>query len=117
MIQQKAFIRSESDKEEQSPIRIGHILEIKKKNRHVYVRVYWMYKPEDIAITKQDNYGKREVIATNHMAVIHASNLINPIPGEVYLFDEASNSPKPPAQHIYWRQHYNILTKELTVSP
>jgi hypothetical protein len=39
---------------------------------HVYVRVSWLNRPEDLKGGRQDHHGKDELVPTNQMDVINA---------------------------------------------
>lgn len=108
-IQQKVYIRITQDHHD--ILRIGHILEIKSLDpRHVYVRVYWMYRPQDLPLTKQKYHGQSELIATNHMNVVDASRIVQ----HANVAHWAESSDPLPSRNLFWRQHYNVLTKELS---
>lgn len=108
-IQQKAYFRITQN--HLDFLRIGHILEIKSLDpRHVYIRVYWMYKPQDPPLTKEKYHGQSELIATNHMSVVDASRIVQ----HANVAHWAEASEPVPSGSLFWRQQYNVLTKELS---
>ena len=91
-------------------LRIGHILEIKSLDAfHTYIRVYWMYKPQDLGLAQQ--YEPSELIASNHMDVVAASRIVQ----GVSVAHRTEASGPVPSGSLFWRQHYNVLTKALFV--
>ncbi|KAI4202479.1 MAG: hypothetical protein LQ350_002562 [Teloschistes chrysophthalmus] len=91
---------------------IGRILEIRAKDpQHVYVRVYWLYRPEDLSEGRQMHHGKYELIATNHMEIVDALRCMSLVE-IIYL----AHDIEPPQNRVYWRQHYNFMLQKFSVS-
>ena len=92
----------------------ARILEIRALNpQNVYVRVYWLYRPEEIPGGRQPYHGRRELIASNHMEIVDALRCIKPVDVLHWLDDVESEVPKA---GMYWRQSYNTMTGEISVS-
>lgn len=91
---------------------IARILEIRAKDRqNVYARIYWLYRPEDLSGGRQIHHGNRELIATNHMEIVDVLRCLGLV--EVTHLAGDIESPKT---GMYWRQQYNFLLRELSVS-
>ncbi|KAI4271541.1 MAG: hypothetical protein LQ337_005940 [Flavoplaca oasis] len=93
----------------------ARILEIRARDaKNVYIRLYWLYTPEQLPNGRQPHHGKDELIATNHMEVIDAQRVLEPI--TVLDLKQTEESWQCSNQGMYWRQTYHVLTKELSVS-
>ena len=94
----------------------ARILEIRARDaKNVYVRLYWLYTPEQLPSGRQPHHGKDELIATNHMEIIDAQRVLEPI--AIVDLKQTVESWHGSNQGMYWRQTYHVLTKELSVSP
>lgn len=72
-----------------------------------------MYKPQDLPLaTTQQHFEDSELIASNHMGVVAASRIVQPV--TVARWREAGGRPVPSGS-LFWRQHYDVLTKQLCV--
>lgn len=94
------------------PARILEIRALDAKN--VYIRLYWLYTPDQLPSGRQPHHGKDELIATNHMEIIDAQRVLEPI--AVVDLKQTEESWHTLDQGLYWRQTYHVLTKELSVS-
>ncbi|KAL8993255.1 MAG: hypothetical protein Q9169_006481 [Polycauliona sp. 2 TL-2023] len=57
----------------------ARILEIRAKDaRNVYIRLYWLYTPDQLPGGRRPYHGKDELIVTNHMEIVDASRVIAP---------------------------------------
>ena len=93
-------------------LRIGHILEIKSQDQYrIYLRLYWMYRPEDLPQGRQHYHGRDEMIATDHMAIADASNIVKH--AFVAHWIEAKGEVQP--QGLYWRQQFKTVMEALSV--
>ncbi|KAL8837067.1 MAG: hypothetical protein Q9176_005936 [Flavoplaca citrina] len=94
----------------------ARILEIRARDaKNVYIRLYWLYTPEQLPNGWQPHHGKDELIATNHMEIVHAQRVLEPI--AIVDLKQTEDSWQGSNQGMYWRQTYHVLTKELSVSP
>ena len=90
------------------------ILEIRASDpAHVYVRVYWLYWPEDLPCGREDYHGQSEMIASSHHDIISATTVSEKI--DVRYYEEHEDNA-PPAEGFFWRQTYNPHTQRLSVS-
>ncbi|OAA63225.1 ebs-bah-phd domain-containing protein [Akanthomyces lecanii RCEF 1005] len=101
---------------------IAKVLEIRAVDeRHVYVRVYWMYSPKDLpseCIGKgqdRDRYPQfqcqREVVASNHMDIISVLSIVRA--ADVQQLQSPGCSTKQ--EGVFWRFAFNYLTSELSL--
>jgi hypothetical protein len=85
---------------------IGKVLEIRAGDAaHVWVRIYWMYRPEDLPAGRQPYHGEGELIASNHMDVIEAQTVHCKTP--VLHLDEEGDAD--PEEELFWRQTYDVI--------
>lgn len=95
-------------------LRNGLILEIKVHNQaRVYIRLYWFYEPERLPGGRQIFHGRRELVATDDMAVMDAANIVSL--ANIKHWNEGLAQPLP--EGLYWRQTLRILTGTLSVGP
>ncbi|KAL2277528.1 hypothetical protein FJTKL_15365 [Diaporthe vaccinii] len=99
---------------------VARILEIRASDeRHVYARIYWMYRPDKLPqITvdrgdkvqgRQSYHGEDELIASNHMDII---NIVKVTEKTTVNFDEDDHDQ---VQHsFYCRQVFNIQNQKLS---
>ncbi|KAI4206630.1 MAG: hypothetical protein LQ346_001020 [Caloplaca aetnensis] len=94
---------------------IARILEIRALNpANVYVRVYWLYRPDELRGGRQNYHGTQELIATNHMEIVDALRVLSPI--DVVHWKEEQSSGIPQGD-LYWRQFYDVTTQMASVNP
>ena len=95
---------------------ICFVLEIKAADaQHVYVRVFWLYWPEDLPGGRKSYHGKSELIMSNHMEIIDAQTVT--AAATVTQWDEFKDEDDgEPMSALYWRHWYNFMTKKLSVS-
>jgi hypothetical protein len=93
------------------------VLEVRTLDmEHVYVRVSWLNRPEDLKGGRQDHHGKHELVPTNQMDVIDAQavngtfELIHYEHLKDYDWKNASGKDK-----YFWRQTFDFTTKSLSV--
>jgi hypothetical protein len=89
---------------------VARILEIRAgSKRHVYLRVYWMYRPEDLPGGRQLHHGECELIASNHMDIIEVASVHEPV--DVYHWNEDANDETiawPAEEQLFWRQTFDV---------
>jgi hypothetical protein len=86
---------------------IGKVLEVRAGDAaHVYLRVYWLYRPEDLPEGRQPYHAESELIASNHMDVIEALSVIDK--ATVIHWDEDIDKPWPLKDQLFWRQTYDV---------
>ncbi|RYN85230.1 hypothetical protein AA0119_g13273 [Alternaria tenuissima] len=112
---QTIFVKkSEEDHVQEGPKSIHHwlakILEARAENAsRVYLRVYWVYRPEDLPGGRQPYHGGGELIVSNHMDIIEADTL--DAVADVVHWNDDLESMALPASQLFYRQGYDI-TKE-----
>jgi len=95
-------------------LRAGVILEIKCHGPdRVYIRLYLFYEPEHLPEGRQNFHGRRELMATNHMVVMDAANIVRQ--ANIKHWNERLGQTVPDG--LYWRQTMDIPTGTLSVSP
>ena len=95
---------------------MARILEIRAKDaQNVYVRVYWLYRPDELLNGRQWYHGTAEYIATNHMEIVDALRFIRHIP-IIHVNNEVSWLQQAQLA-CYWRQTYDYMLQKLSVGP
>lgn len=90
---------------------LAKVLEIRAgDSSHVYLRVFWVYRPEDLPGGRQAHHASSEVIVSNHMDVIEAVT-VQSLAEMVHWNDDPDTLPLP-ADQLFFRQSYDI-TKRL----
>ncbi|KAK5231037.1 hypothetical protein LTR72_000217 [Exophiala xenobiotica] len=79
----------------------------------VYVRVFWLYWPEELPMGRQPYHGKRELVLSNHVDLIEAQAIASH--AEISQWDENDDSNKTVLQELYWRQTLDL--KKLARDP
>lgn len=98
---------------------VAKVLEVRAASEaHVFLRIFWMYRPEDIPGGRRPYHGKNEVIASNTMQVIDALT----VNGKANMrhWTEDDNDEVLDADQLFWRQTFDCPdgsgTGELSVS-
>ncbi|KAL9606057.1 MAG: hypothetical protein Q9179_000790, partial [Wetmoreana sp. 5 TL-2023] len=92
---------------------VARILEIRARDsQNVYIRVYWLYRPEDIPGGRQPYHGEHELVATNHMEIVDTLRVIRP--AQVDHLEDEKLWFQTPKEGLYWRQRYNFMLQELS---
>ena len=92
---------------------VAQVLEIRAQDAsHVYLRVFWLYWPDELPMGRQPYHGSNELVASNFMMITDAMTVTDR--AEVTHVQEDFN--EAPAEGLYWRQSYDIMTKKLSVS-
>ncbi|CAO2657058.1 Nn.00g058610.m01.CDS01 [Neocucurbitaria sp. VM-36] len=74
---------------------------------HVYLRVYWAYRPEDLPGGRQPYHGESELIVSNHMDIIEALT-VESTANLIYWEDDPEKSEWPAKEQLFWRQSLDI---------
>ncbi|KAL9060441.1 MAG: hypothetical protein Q9162_000614 [Coniocarpon cinnabarinum] len=92
---------------------VGQILEIRfVDSSHVYCRVWWFYRPEEVVGGRQPHHGSGEVFLSNHMEIIDATS-VGCITG-VSRINENSlvlDGPASGYTDLFWRYAVNVLSR------
>jgi hypothetical protein len=110
---QTIFIQKEDDEfDSGTDIKhwIGRVLEVRAGDAaHVYLRVYWLYRPEDLPGGREPHHGSSELIASNHMDIIEALTVVDR--ANVIHWDEDPEKPWPHPEQLFWRQTLDLQKK------
>lgn len=90
---------------------VAEVLECRAlDNEHVYVRVFWLYRPEDLPGGRRDYHADGELIPSNDMQIINAET----VHGKPECFEEMDEgdfkSVSCGYKDLFWRQTYNHQT-------
>ncbi|KAK9331882.1 hypothetical protein V1520DRAFT_48219 [Lipomyces starkeyi] len=89
---------------------IGRVLEIRASDpSHVYVRLFWMYWPNELPGGRRYYHGNKELVASNHMDVIDAMTVAAKATVSHWL--ELDDEDK--LADLFWRQRYDSYNNEL----
>lgn len=77
---------------------------------HVFLRVFWMYKPEELPGGRRSYHGAKELIASNHMDIIDAATVDDKASVIHWREDNERVELLDPLQY-FWRQTFDINRK------
>ena len=84
---------------------VGQVLEVKAANpSEVWLRVFWLYWPEELPDGRKAYHGNQELIMSNHMEIIDAKSVASG--AEISHWDEKDEDQD--VGHRFWRQFYNV---------
>ncbi|KAF2869457.1 hypothetical protein BDV95DRAFT_609002 [Massariosphaeria phaeospora] len=96
---------------------VGCVLDIRAGNpNHVYLRVYWMYRPEDLPGGRQPYHAETELIASNDMAIIDALSVEDVARVIHWLPEEDQSDKEPEGEILFWRQTLDVSGKKPVLS-
>ena len=115
------FVKKEEDDESASVSQwLARILEVRAGDpTHVYLRVYWAYRPEDLLEGRQPHHGDSEIIVSNHMDIIEARS-VESIANVIHWDEYAEEKEWPARDQLYWRQSLDVNKpkgKQFSVRP
>lgn len=91
---------------------IARVLEIKAIDpEHVYLRVFWLYWPDELPDGAQPYHGKNELVASNHMEILDAMTVTGRAEVQHWREDDEEEVPS----ELFWRQTYDCQTHQLSV--
>lgn len=91
---------------------VARVLEIRAVDEaHVYLRVYWLYWPEELPGGRQYYHGAKELVASNHMEIIDAMTVTGR--AEVKHWMELDHDEILP--DLFWRQKFDYPSQTLLV--
>lgn len=86
---------------------MGLISEFRAESQEkVYVKVFWLYWPDELPGGRQPYHGTRELVLSNHVDIIEAQSISSH--AEVSFWDENDDSNKNVLQERYWRQTLDL---------
>lgn len=95
----------------------ARVLEVRALDKeHVYIRVSWLNRPEDLEGGRQDHHGKNELVPTNQMDVINAQAVNGTFRLTRYdrlEYDDRKNASDQ--DEYFWRQTFHFTTEKLLV--
>ena len=101
-----------SPQDDISSVWIARVLEVRAHSaQHVYLRVFWIYKPADLPDGQQSYHGDQEMVVSNNMTVIDASSVVGGV--DVRKWDEEKEELPP--EGLWWRQKLDMTTRKLSV--
>ncbi|KAG9188755.1 hypothetical protein G6011_07460 [Alternaria panax] len=111
---QMVFVKKSEDQIEECPNSIQHwlakVLEIRAGDAsHVYLRVFWAYRPEDVPGGRKPHHGGSELIVSNHMDIIEAVTVESS--ADVVYWNDDPDSMALQTDQLFFRQSYDITKK------
>lgn len=95
---------------------IAHVLEVRAADeQHVFLRVNWLYRPEDLPEGRQPYHGAAELVPSNFMQVIDAMAVDGSV--KVRRWHEENEDEEPIEDGLFFRQWYDNTKKKLSVRP
>lgn len=83
---------------------VAKILEIRARDEvNVFIRVYWMYRPEDLPGGRRQYHARNELIASNAMDIINAQT-VNGKAFVLHWIEEDDKSEILDPARLFWRQ-------------
>lgn len=93
----------------------GQVLEIRAHDEQmVFVRTFWIYRPQDLPGGRRPWHGKNELIPSNHMDIVDAQSVNGKV--HIYRWMEKDEEPDLDPDSFYWRQYLDYQTGKLSVS-
>lgn len=72
----------------------------------VYVRVFWMYWPEELPMGRQPYHGENELILSNHVGILEAQSISSH--ADISHWDENDDSNTTVLSERFWRQTFDV---------
>ncbi|EME43984.1 hypothetical protein DOTSEDRAFT_53220 [Dothistroma septosporum NZE10] len=90
------------------------VLEVRALDQeHVFIRVAWLNRPEDLENGRQDYHGANELIPTNRMDVIDAMSVNGSF--EIVKWDDSDNDTAVVNEEQYfWRQTLDFIDNRIS---
>lgn len=107
--------RDERDERDEKSYWVARVLEIAAIDaRHVYLRVFWAYWPDELPGGRRPYHGANELVVSNHMDIVDA----HAVAGRAQVMhwrelDDDDNDENPPG--LFWRQKYTFQNEALSV--
>jgi hypothetical protein len=79
----------------------------KMLQHHVFLRVYWLYRPEDLPGGRQSYHGANELIASNDMDIIDAMT-VNGGAKVVHWQEQKDKTEILNPEQLFWRQTLDV---------
>ena len=78
----------------------------------VFLRVSWLYRPEDLPGGRQYYHGKRELVMSNHIDIVDALS----VSGRADVRHWRELDDEDDGLEYYWRQEVDVFGGGLSVS-
>lgn len=95
------------------------VLEVRALDaEHVYIRISWLNRPEDLVGGRQDYHGKNELVPTNQIDIIDAMTVNGRF--DLKHWDEIEEIDQDGALRedvYYWRQTFDFTSRSLSERP
>ncbi|KAL5113694.1 hypothetical protein ACEQ8H_008423 [Pleosporales sp. CAS-2024a] len=86
---------------------LARVLEVRAHDpSHVYLRIYWLYRPHELPGGRQPHHAEGELIASNHMDIIDALTVEDK--DTLMYWDEDFEKPFPTTDDLFWRQTFDV---------
>ncbi|EXJ56646.1 hypothetical protein A1O7_06990 [Cladophialophora yegresii CBS 114405] len=86
---------------------VGQIAEFRAASTNkVFVRVFWLYWPDELPMHRQPYHGDRELVMSNHVEIIEAQTIA--CHADISHWDEYDDTNKTVLDERYWRQMYDV---------
>ncbi|KAI9728837.1 MAG: hypothetical protein M1834_007224 [Cirrosporium novae-zelandiae] len=93
----------------QSDAWVARVLEVRASDpKHVYIRIFQSYWPEELPDGKRYYQGKHEILPSNYMEIIDAATIMGK--ANVIHFTEKDDD-EIVLETLYWRQTYDFVKK------
>jgi len=90
------------------------VLEVRALDQeHVYIRVAWLNRPEDLPDGRKKYHGKNELIPTNQMDIIDAMAVNGPLVVRNWDDFEDDGKSMPEEDQYFWRQTYDFANTKI----
>lgn len=104
-------LESEEDDNGKDSRWVALVLEARASDAlHVFLRVYWMYKPEELPDGRRPYHGGKELIASNHMDIIDAAS-VDDKASVIHWREDNDNVETLDPHQYFWRQTFDINRK------
>ena len=86
---------------------VGRIMECRASDEaHVYLKVMWLYWPDELPMGRQPYHGIRELVASNAVDVVDAQSIASA--ATVNYWDEDDDESDTRVGEPYWRQTFDV---------
>jgi hypothetical protein len=90
---------------------VAWVAEIRAVSRNeIFVRVFWLYWPDELPSGRRPYHGERELVMSNHVGIIKADTIA--CPADVSHWDENDDSNQKVLSERYWRQTLDVTKKD-----
>lgn len=82
---------------------------------HVFLRVYWLYRPDELPGGRGIFHGRNELVLSTHMDILDVKSVDYKVDLREWRDDDEDADWVDGFGKYYWRQLYDYNTGELTV--